>query len=76
MYADDTMLKLIGLDHQVEPEETYHAWYEHIDENSYGLVSDAVENMTAGEHAEADHHQHHRKRAEIYAGRRQCRLLH
>ncbi len=55
MYADDTMLKLIGLDHQVSPEETYHAWYDHINDNSYGLVADAVEKMTAGEHAEVQY---------------------
>ena len=59
MYADDAMLKLIGLDHQVSPEETYHAWYDHIDENSYDLVSDAVEKMTAGEHAEVQYPWHH-----------------
>ncbi len=59
MYADDTMLGLIGLDHRVSPEETYHAWYDHIDSNSYGLVSDAVEKMTAGEHAEVQYPWHH-----------------
>ena len=59
MYADDAMLKLIGLDHQVSPEETYHAWYDHIDENSYDLVSDAVEKMAAGEHAEVQYPWHH-----------------
>ena len=59
MYADEPMLRLIGLDHQVSPEETYHAWYDHIDENSYGLVADAVEKMTAGEHAEVQYPWHH-----------------
>ena len=42
MYADTAMLGLIGLNHQVSPEETYHAWYDHIDDESYGLVSDAA----------------------------------
>ena len=59
MYANDAMLKLIGLDHQVPPEETYHAWYDNIDENAYGLVADAVEKMTAGEHAEVQYPWHH-----------------
>ena len=59
MYADEAMRKLIGLDHEVSPEETYHAWYDHIDENSYELVSDAVEKMTAGEHAEVQYPWHH-----------------
>lgn len=59
MYVDSPMLKLIGLEHQVSPEETYHAWYDHIDEASYGLVADAVEKMTNGEHAEVQYPWHH-----------------
>ena len=59
MYADEAMRKLIGLEHEVSPEETYHAWYDHIDEGSYELVSDAVEKMTAGEHAEVQYPWHH-----------------
>lgn len=59
MYADTAMLGLIGLDHQISPEETYHAWYDHIDEGSYGLVSDAVKKMTAGEHAEVQYLWHY-----------------
>ena len=59
MYADEAMLKLIGLDHQISPEETYHAWYDNIDEGSYDLVADAVAKMTAGEHAEVQYPWHH-----------------
>ena len=59
MYADQAMLGLIGLDRQVSPEETYHAWYDHIDEASYGLVAESVEKMTAGEHAEVQYPWHH-----------------
>ena len=59
MYVDDAMLGLIGLEHQVSPEETYHAWYDHIDEGSYGLVAESVEKMTAGEHAEVQYPWHH-----------------
>ena len=55
MYADKAMLRLIGLSHALSPEETYHAWYDNIDGNAYGLVSDAVEKMKAGEHAEAQY---------------------
>ena len=58
MYVDDTMLGLIGLDHQIPPEETYHAWYDYIDEDCYGLVADAVEKMTNGEHAEVQYPWH------------------
>ena len=59
MYADEAMLALIGLTSQISPEETYHAWYDHIDEASYPLVADAVEKMTAGEHAEVQYPWHH-----------------
>ena len=59
MYVDDVMLGLIGLTHQVSPEETYHAWYDNIDEGSYGLVADAVNKMMAGEHAEVQYPWHH-----------------
>lgn len=59
MYADEAMLKLIGLDHQISPEETYHAWYDHIDNDSYDLVADAVAKMTSGEHAEVQYPWHH-----------------
>ena len=58
MYADDAMLKLIGLDHQIPPEETYHAWYDHIDPEHYGEVAEAVEKMTAGVHAEVQYPWH------------------
>ena len=59
MYVDEAMLSLIGLKQQVSPEETYHAWYDHIDEGSYDLVAESVEKMTAGEHAEVQYPWHH-----------------
>ena len=59
MYVDDTMLKLIGLDHQISPEETYHAWYDHIDPDHYDEVAASVEKMTAGVHAEVQYPWHH-----------------
>ena len=59
MYVDEAMLGLIGLDHQIPPEETYHAWYDNIDDDSYDLVADAVGKMTSGEHAEVQCPWHH-----------------
>ena len=59
MYVDETMLGLVGLKEQVSPELTYHAWYDNIDEGSYGLVADAVDKMVAGEHAEVQYPWHH-----------------
>ncbi|MBO2517677.1 MAG: hypothetical protein CW338_10515, partial [Clostridiales bacterium] len=59
MYGDEAMLRLVGLDHQVTPEEMYHAWYDHIDTDSYKLVQDAVDKMMSGEHAEVQYPWHH-----------------
>ncbi len=59
MYVDEAMLGLLGLEHQVPPEEAYHAWYDHIDEGSYDLVIDSVEKMKSGEHAEVQYPWHH-----------------
>ena len=59
MYVNSAMLGLIGLKEQISPEETYHAWYDHIDEGSYPLVAEAVKKMVAGEHAEVQYPWHH-----------------
>ena len=59
MYADKTMLKLLGLEHQLSPEETYHAWYDHIDKEHYDEVAASVEKMSAGTHAEVQYPWHH-----------------
>ena len=59
MYVNDTMLKLLGLSHQLTPEDTYHAWYDHIDEKHYREVSQSVEKMTSGLHAEVQYPWHH-----------------
>lgn len=59
MYVDDTMLGLLGLSRRLTPEETYHAWYDFIDPDHYAEVSEAVEQMTAGLHAEVQYPWHH-----------------
>ncbi|HJJ28170.1 MAG TPA: response regulator [Methanocorpusculum sp.] len=59
MYVNTTMLGLIGLTEQKPPEETYHAWYDNIDNASYDLVTEAVNKMVAGEHAEVQYPWHH-----------------
>ncbi len=48
LYGDETMLRLIGVEHQVSPEETFHALYDHIDKDSYALVAESVEKMKVG----------------------------
>ena len=59
MYVNDTMMKLLGLTHKLSPEETYHAWYDFIDKKHYREVAEAVEQMTAGNHAEVQYPWHH-----------------
>lgn len=58
MYADEAMMKLIALTEKKTPEETYHAWYDHIDPAHYSEVSAAVEKMTSGIHAEVQYPWH------------------
>ena len=58
MYADEAMMKLIALTEEKTPEETYHAWYDHIDPAHYSEVSTAVEKMTSGLHAEVQYPWH------------------
>ena len=58
MYADEAMMKLIALTEEKTPEETYHAWYDHIDPAHYSEVSAAVEKMTSGIHAEVQYPWH------------------
>ena len=59
MYVDDVMLGLIGLKEQTTPEKTYHAWYDRIDPDHYDEIAAAVEEMTAGIHAEVQYPWHH-----------------
>ena len=59
MYVNEPMLKLIGLKEQLSPEETYHAWYDFVDKDSYPLVHEAVDKMTNYEHAEVQYPWHH-----------------
>ncbi len=59
MYVDDAMLSLLGLTEQMSPEDTYHAWYDHVDPAYYGLVEEAVAKMTDGQHAEVKYPWHH-----------------
>lgn len=66
MYVDDNMLALIGLTEQTTPEKTYHAWYDHIDPDHYDEVSESVEKMTQGIHAEVSYPWHHPTKGVMY----------
>lgn len=49
MFADDAMLKQIGLERQMSPEGTYTIWFESIDTESRSLVAHCIEKMKSGE---------------------------
>jgi len=60
MWADTTMMQLLGVAGKtLTPEETYHAWYDHIDKDHYGAVKEGVDLMINGKHAEIQYPWHH-----------------
>jgi len=60
MWADTTMMQLLGVAGKtLSPEETYHAWYDHIDKDHYGAVKEGVDRMINGKHAEIQYPWHH-----------------
>lgn len=52
MYADGTMLRLLGVETELTPEQLYSAWYDNVHPEHYDAVADGVEKMTSGAHAE------------------------
>jgi len=53
MYADETMMDLLGVKGKtLTPEELYHAWYDHVDLHHYDAVADGVDRMINGLAAE------------------------
>ncbi|MDO4275383.1 MAG: ATP-binding protein [Eubacteriales bacterium] len=45
LYADSTMLKLLGLEEEPSPEVCYEYWYERIDSAYYPIVNDGVSRL-------------------------------
>ena len=66
MFADDTMLRLLGVEGNLTPEEVYNAWYSRIDPENYGEVSAAVNKMTSGSHAEVQYPWNHPTKGEVF----------
>lgn len=58
MYADEAMLKLLGITKQLTPEEIYHAWYDNIDPLHYDEVHATVKQMTDGFRTEVQYPWH------------------
>ena len=59
MYVDDVMLDLLGIESNLSPEETYLAWYDNVDPDYYQEVSETMEQMKLGTHAEVQYQWHH-----------------
>lgn len=55
MYADDTMLGLIGFDRQMPAEDIYRDWCDDIGADSLAVVTACIEKMKSGERAEAEY---------------------
>ncbi|MDO4178383.1 MAG: response regulator [Phascolarctobacterium sp.] len=66
MYADAAMRKLLYLEKELSPEDTYKAWYDNIHPDYYDLVAEAVGKMDAGEHAEVQYPWYTPSGKEIY----------
>ena len=59
MYADDTMLELLGQSKEASPEEVFLAWYSNIDAEHVTKVNDYVESMSRGVRTEIEYQWHH-----------------
>ena len=58
MYANKTMLKLLGLDEGVAAEDVFHAWFDNIDPEHFEEVKAYVDKMSAGGNAEIQYPWH------------------
>lgn len=66
MFADETMLDLLGLTEEASPEECYAHWYRNIDEEYYRVVNSCVDNMIKQGRAEVQYPWEHPVLGRIY----------
>lgn len=59
MYADSSMLELLGLCEEPTPEECYRVWYDRIDDAYYAVVQEAVDRLVADQRAEVQYSWNH-----------------
>lgn len=59
MYADATMLELLGIEEVPTPEECYRAWYDRIEAPYYQMVENSLTRMMNNEHAEVSYAWNH-----------------
>ena len=58
MTANDTMLKLLGLQEGVSREDVFHAWFDNIDPEHFAEVKSYVDKMSGGNYAEIQYPWH------------------
>lgn len=66
MYADSSMLELLGIDGTPSPEECYEWWYGRIDHEYYPMVQSAVERLSKNERAEIQYPWYHPLWGQMY----------
>lgn len=66
MLTDVSMNELLGITEKLTPEETYEVWVNHIHPDYYDTVSEGVDKMIAGKHAEVLYPWLHPTRGTIY----------
>lgn len=66
MYADYTMLELLGIEKELEPEACYEHWFSRIAPESVEEVLQAVEKIASSDFAEVQYPWNHPKWGEIF----------
>lgn len=66
MYADKIMKLLLGVTGDLSPENTYQFWYDRIHPDYYDAVTDSVEKMIIGNHAEVQYPWTHPEKGKIF----------
>lgn len=66
LYADQSMLKLLGYEQEPTPEDCYQYWYERIAEKDYPIVASTVERLCHDERSEVEYSWNHPDLGTIY----------
>ena len=66
MYADRTMRILLGVDSEIDPEECYQHWFEHIEPDYVEMVQEAVREMLENGRSEVIYPWNHPELGKIY----------
>ena len=66
MYADSSMLELLGFETEPSPELCYQVWYDRIENEYYPIIQSGVDKMIKDERAEVQYPWEHPKWGRIY----------